>query len=243
MKGFITALCTGAFVSLMSLSVPAFAEDVTVATVADFVPFEFKDGDKYTGFDIELWDAIAKDIGITYKLQPMDFNGILPALQTKQVDVGIAGITITKERGKVIDFSDGYYTSDLTFMVPADSKVSSPAGLEGKVLAVKTGTTSEAYAKKNLPKTELRQFPNGDNMFLEVVTGRADAALHDKPNILYFIKTNGQGKVKAIGDAKQSEEYGITFPKGSELRDKVNVSLAKLKANGTYDAIYKKWFN
>src|SRR3546814_10421374 len=99
------------------LSSPATqAADLVVATDTAFVPFEFKQGDKYVGFDIDLWDAIAQDIGVAYTLQPMDFNGIIPALQTGQVDVALAGITIKDERQKVIDFSDGRseeHTSEL----------------------------------------------------------------------------------------------------------------------------------
>jgi glutamine transport system substrate-binding protein len=70
----------------------AAAQDVILATDTAFVPFEFKEGDKYTGFDIELFDAIAKEAGFTYKLQPMDFNGIVPGLQSRNVDAAIAGI-------------------------------------------------------------------------------------------------------------------------------------------------------
>ncbi|TGQ20511.1 transporter substrate-binding domain-containing protein, partial [Mesorhizobium sp. M00.F.Ca.ET.220.01.1.1] len=105
---------------------PALADDLIVATDTAFVPFEFKEGDKYVGFDIDLWAAIAKDIGVTYTLQPMDFNGIIPALQTKQVDVGLAGITIKDERKKVIDFSDGYYDSGFLLMVPVNSTIKGP---------------------------------------------------------------------------------------------------------------------
>src|SRR3546814_3569596 len=99
------------------------AADLVVATDTAFVPFEFKQGDKYVGFDIDMWDAIAKEIGVTYTLQPMDFNGIIPALQTGQVDVALAGITIKDERKKVIDFSDGYYDSGFLLMVPVDSAI------------------------------------------------------------------------------------------------------------------------
>ena len=112
--------------ALMAVSLwggAAQAQTLVVATDTAFVPFEFKQGDKYVGFDIDLWDAVAKEIGASYKLQPMDFNGILPALQTKNVDVALAGITIKDERKKVIDFSDGYYDSGFMLMVPAGSKV------------------------------------------------------------------------------------------------------------------------
>lgn len=231
-----------ALVAATLFTQPSLAKELIVATDTAFVPFEYKDGDKYVGFDIDLWDAIAKDLGLDYKLQPMDFGGIIPGLQTKQVDVGLAGITIKDERKKVIDFSDGYYDSGFLLMVPADSTIKGAEDLAGKKLAVKTGTSATDYAKENFKDTELRLFPNSDNAYLEVMTGRVDAAMHDTPNVLYFIKKNGQGKVKSVGTQMMAHQYGIAFPKGSDLVGRVNGSLAKLKANGTYDAIYKKWF-
>ena len=220
----------------------AKAEDLIVATDTAFVPFEFKEGDKYVGFDIDLWDAIATEIGVTYELRPMDFAGIIPALQTGQVDVALAGITIKPERQEVIDFSDGYYSSGLLLMVPADSTITGPADLAGKTLAVKTGTSSSDYAEENFKDTELRKFPNIDNAYLELRTGGVDAAMHDTPNVLYYIATAGEGAVKAVGEQMLAHEYGIGFPKGSELTPKVNEALAKLKADGRYDAMYEKWF-
>ncbi len=226
----------------MLATTAATAKQLVVATDTAFVPFEYKEGNKYVGFDIDLWDAIAKDLSLDYKLQPMDFNGIIPGLQTGQVDVGLAGITIKPSRKKVIDFSDGYYDSGFLLMVPSDSSIKSSDDLAGKKLAVKTGTSATDYAKKHFTKTELRLFPNSDNAYLEVLTGRVDAAMHDTPNILYFIKKNGQGKVKSVGTQMMAHQYGIAFPKGSDLVSKVNASLAKLKANGSYNKIYKKWF-
>jgi glutamine transport system substrate-binding protein len=220
----------------------AQAADLVVATDTAFVPFEFKEGDKYVGFDIDMWDEIAKEIGVTYKLQPMDFNGIIPALQTKQVDVALAGITIKDERKKVIDFSDGYYDSGFLLMVPADSSIKGPEDLKGKTLAVKTGTSAADYAKEHFKETELRQFPNIDNAYLELQTGRVDAAMHDTPNVLYYIATAGKGRVKAVGEQMMAHEYGIGFPKGSPLVEKVNKALAKMKEDGRYNAIYTKWF-
>ena len=220
----------------------AQAEDLIVATDTAFVPFEFKDGDKYVGFDIDMWDAIAQEIGVTYTLQPMDFNGIIPALQTKQVDVALAGITIKAERQKVIDFSDGYYDSGFLLMVPADSDIKGAADLKGKTLAVKTGTSATDYAKEHFTETELRQFPNIDNAYLELQTGRVDAAMHDTPNVLYYVATAGGGKVKAVGEQMMAHQYGIGFPKGSDLVAKVNAALANMKKDGRYNAIYKKWF-
>ena len=158
------------------------------------------------------------------------------------MDVGLAGITIKDERKKVIDFSDGYYDSGFLLMVPAKSEIKGVADLSGKTVAIKIGTSAADYAKEHFKGAELRQFPNVDNAYLEVATGNADAAMHDTPNVLYYIKMNGNGRVKTVGDQMMAQQYGIAFPKNSDLVSKVNISLAKLKTNGTYDAIYMKWF-
>jgi len=218
------------------------ADKLIVATDTAFVPFEFKQGDQYVGFDIDLWAAIAKELKLDYTLKPMDFSGIIPALQTRNVDVALAGITITDERKKAIDFSDGYYNSGLLVMVKANSDIKGEADLAGKVVAVKSGTGSVDYAKANIKTKELRQFPNIDNAYLELGNGNADAVLHDTPNILYFIKTAGHGQFKAVGDSIKAQQYGIAFPQKSDLRVKVNGALKTLKDNGTYAEIYKKWF-
>lgn len=242
MYPLLARLAAAALTALALCSQTARAETLVVAVDTAFVPFEFKQGDKYVGFDIDLWDAVAKELKLDYKLQPMDFNGILPGLQSKNVDVGLAGITIKDERKKVIDFSDGYYDSGFMLMVAANSTIAGTADLKGKALAIKTGTSAADYAKANFAGTELRLFPNIDNAYLELATGRVDAAMHDTPNVLYYVATAGKGKVKAVGTQMMAHQYGIAFPKGSPLVAKVNGALAKIKADGRYVAIYKKWF-
>ncbi len=227
-----------------AVSSTAAEKKLVVATDTAFVPFEFKQGDKYVGFDVELWAAIAKQLNIDYTLKPMDFSGIIPALQTRNIDLALAGITITPEREKAIEFSDGYYKSGLMVMVKANNdSIKSIADLDGKVVAVKSGTGSVDYAKEHIKAKDLRQFPNIDNAYMELGTNRADAVLHDTPNILYFIHTAGKGQFKAVGESLSAQQYGIAFPKGSdELREKVNGALKTLRENGTYNTIYKKWF-
>ncbi|MGO2288022.1 MAG: glutamine ABC transporter substrate-binding protein GlnH [Pseudomonas helleri] len=221
----------------------AASKELLVATDTAFVPFEFKQGNEYVGFDIDLWAAIAKEMGVTYQLKPMDFNGIIPALQTHNVDVALAGITIKEERKQAIDFSDGYYNSGFLLMVKSDNdSIKGEADIAGKTLAVKSGTSAADYAKANLKASDLRQFPNIDNAYLELRTGRVDAAMHDTPNVLYYIKTAGEGQVKTVGQQMMAQEYGIAFPKGSELREPVNAALKKIRENGTYAQIYRKWF-
>ncbi len=235
-------LAIAASALLLLAGAASAAEKLIVATDTAFVPFEFKDGDTYVGFDIDMWNAIAEELGWEFELRPMDFNGIIPALQTNQVDVALAGITIKDSRKEVIDFSDGYYDSGFLLMVPADSDITGPADLAGKTIAMKTGTSAVDYAKEHLGDAELRLFPNIDNAYLELRTGRVDAAMHDTPNVLYYIATAGDGQVKAVGEQMMAHQYGIGFPKGSELVAPVNKALANMRADGRYDAIFAKWF-
>ncbi|PMR75175.1 glutamine ABC transporter substrate-binding protein GlnH [Billgrantia endophytica] len=234
-------ICTALGLSLAMASTAA-ADKLIVATDTAFVPFEFMKDGEYVGFDIDMWDTIAQENGWDYELRPMDFSGIIPALQTNQVDVALAGITIRPDREEVIDFSDGYYDSGFTLMVPADSDIESIEDLAGKTLALRMGTSAADYAKEHFTETELRTLPNIDNAYLELRTGRVDAAMHDTPNVLYYIATAGEGEVKAVGEQMMAHEYGIGFPKGSPLVDDVNVALNTLREDGRYDEIYAKWF-
>ena len=220
----------------------ALADKLVVATDTAFVPFEFMQDGEYVGFDIDMWNMIAEELELEFELRPMDFNGIIPGLQTGQVDVALAGITIREDRAEVIDFSDGYYDSGFLIMVPIDSDIEGADDLAGKTLAVRTGTSAADYARENFTETTLRQFPNIDNAYLELRTGRVDAAMHDTPNVLYYIATAGDGQVKAVGEQMMAHQYGIGFPKGSDLVEPVNQVLANMREDGRYDEIYMKWF-
>ena len=238
--------------ALVGLSVAMFGavsgaqaqgKELVVATDTAFVPFEFKQGNTYVGFDVDLWAAIAKELNLKYKLQPMDFAGIIPGLQTKNIDAALAGITIRDDRKKVIDFSDPYYESGLAILVgEKNTDIKDAASLAGKTVAVKTGTATVDFLRSQVPDAKLKLFPNIDNAYLELATGRVDAAVHDTPNVQYYANTAGKGRVKVVGSVKSGDFYGIAFPKGSPLVPEVNKALATLKANGQYDAIYTKWF-
>ena len=231
-----------AFMILMA-SAFTYAEELRVGVDTDFAPFEFKGKDgKYTGFDVDLWDAIAKRLNLKYKLIPMDFNGLIPALTTENLDVALAAIFIKSSREKVIDFSHAYFRAGLKIMVRTENQdIRGPEDLKGKAVAVKTGTATVDFVK-TLGTKKLIKFPNIDNVYLEVVSGGADAAVHDTPNVLYYIKTVGKGRVKAVGPDVKLAYYGIAFPQGSALRDKVNVALLECIEQGEYDEIYIKWF-
>lgn len=243
MKRF-SALFTGLLLALLLVS-PVSAKELVVAHDTNFMPFEFKGPDgKFTGFDIELWQEVAKRVGVSYKFQPMDFNGIIPCLQTGNVDVGIAGMTITPERAKVVMFSQGYYVSGLMILVREDENgINKLEDLAGKVVAVKTGTSSVPFMQAFGKAKTLKQFPNNDGMFFELLSNGADAVVFDMPVVKQFATTAGKGKAKVVGPLYEGQDYGIGFARGhEELVKKVDAALEQMRADGTYEALYKKWF-
>ncbi len=172
----------------------------------------------------------------------MDFNGLIPGITSGNLDVILGAITIKSKREKAIDFSHPYFRAGLKVMIGVDEAgIKGPGDLKGKVVAVKTGTVAADYAK-TLGAKSLSQFHNIDQAYLEVVTGGADTAIHDTPNVLYFIKTAGNDRVKAVGANVKAAFYGIGFPQGSALREKSNIALLELTESGEFEKIYIKWF-
>ena len=214
-----------------------------VATDTAFVPFEFKQGNTYTGFDIDLWAAIAKELNLKYKLQPMDFNGIIPACRPRtsmrRLPASRSGTTARRSSTSPIPTMRAAWPSWSARRTTASREAKGPLRQErGRQDRHRHGRLHEVAGARR----QLKLFPNIDNAYLELATGRVDAAVHDTPNVQYYANTAGKGRVKVVGTVKSGDFYGIAFPKGSELVPQVNKALATLKANGQYDAIYTKWF-
>ena len=243
MKKLLSILAATVIICGLTAGAALGADKLKIGTDTNFMPFEFKKDGQYVGFDIDLWAAIAKEIGVEYELQPMDFNGLIPALQTGNIDAAIAGMTIKSEREKVVDFAYPYYDAGLLILVRADEAgIKNIDDLEGKVVATKLGTTSEDFTKKNAKTKDIKLFPNIDGAYMELGTGGADAVIFDSPAVLYYASTAGQGKVKVVGPLYMGQSYGIAFPAGSPLREKATIAILKLMEDGTYARLYKKWF-
>jgi glutamine transport system substrate-binding protein len=210
-----------------------------------YPPFEYKDGNDYKGIDIDLIKAIAKKEGFKIELNPMDFGGIIPAMQANQLDVAIAGMSITDERKKIVDFSDPYFDAGLIVVVKSDNKdIKSADDLKGKTVAVKKGTSGAKYALDNAAKLGIQvvQFNDSPAMFQEVSNGNADALLEDYPVITYAIAQKDLG-LKTVGDRLNGDQYGIAVLKGQnkDVMEKINKGLAELKKDGTYDKIIETY--
>ena len=219
-----------------------------IATDTTFAPFEYQDTDgTYVGIDIELLAAVAADQGFEYELQPLGFDAALQAVQASQADGVIAGMSITDERREVFDFSEPYFDSTVCAAV-ADATIASLDDLNGKTVAVKTGTMSEAWAEslKDQYGFTTVQFDTSDVMYQDVAAGNTACCFEDTPVMSYAIST-GNVDLELIAEADADSEfatpYGFAVNKGAnaELLSMFDAGLANLKDNGTYDEIVAKY--
>ncbi|WP_018716415.1 transporter substrate-binding domain-containing protein [Arhodomonas aquaeolei] len=247
LRGISIATCMAL---TLGLAGTAAAQDdkPTLQAVTDpsFVPFEMmdKDSGKMVGFDMDILAEVAKRAGFDYDLRTMNFNGIIPALQTGNADVAIAGITITKERGQIVDFTIPYYNSGLRILKRSgDESIQTVEDLEGKKIGTKIGSTSYNFLKKTLEDDGgITPYPGSSDMYMALMGGNVDAVLYDAPNVAYFARTKGGERVTTVGPLYEGQQYGIAFEQGSEWVDDANAALKSMQADGTYTEIYRKWF-
>src|SRR5699024_119730 len=157
-------------------------------------------------------------------LNPMDYSGITPALQTGNLDIAIAGIAITPERAETVDLSDPYYDAGTAIMVQEDSDIYTIEDLAGKVVATKTGTSSYDYVMERNEVEEVTPFPNIDQAYMEVQKGTAEEDVFDLPSLIYYIKTNPDSGLRVLDDLLEGQTFGIALPKGSPLTNEVNMA-------------------
>ncbi|AFK64153.1 glutamine ABC transporter periplasmic protein [Advenella kashmirensis WT001] len=249
-KSIGLALAAFTFVMLYSVMPPgaraARAETLVVATDTAFLPFEFRENGKYVGFDMDLLDLITREMGVSYSLLPMDFSNIFANLTAGKVDMAIAGITITQERERSVDFSDPYFRSDISLVVAqGNTDINRFTDLVDKRVGVKRGTEAADYVNRMLPQAKVLYFQNMDAGFpyLEVAAGRLDALVHDTANVRYYSQNKGQGLVRVVDSvATPNNFYAIAMPKDSALTQRVNAALRKAIESGSYATIYRKWF-
>ena len=236
-------LLTVIFTILLPTVASAQETDKTyiIGTDITFAPFEYKDADgEYKGIDVDLLDAIAKDQGFNYELRPLGFSAALQALETNQVDGMIAGMSITPERQDSFDFSEPYFESGVVMAVSADNDdITSYEDLEGKIVAIKVGTTGAAFAESIQEEYgfDVNTFEDSANMYEDVQTGNSDAAFEDYPVMAYAIQSGL--KLKIPTDPEPGDNYGFAVNKGqnAELLEMFNNGLINIRANGTYDDI------
>ena len=223
---------------------PAFAQGkpMRIATDSTFPPFEsLKDG-KPVGFDIDLMDAIAAEMGRKVEWTSIDFKGLIPGILAGRFDMAVSAIYITPERQKVVDFTDPYYAGGLVVIKRAnETGITDVASLDGKTVSVQQGTKSVSFLAKTYPKIHTDVVETNEEMFDMLRTKRVDAVVTGRPAALLFVKQNPDMALLATPLTK--EEYGMAVSKKEpELTKQVNAALVALRKNGTYKTLVTKWF-
>ena len=239
---FLLAALAAAF------AVNAGAATLRIATEPTFPPFESVDTKthEYVGFDMDLIREIGKRAGYDVTLVNMGFDGLIPALFTGTIDIAVSGITITEERKKRVDFCEPYYEAGQGLLVrTADvEKYKDLKSLEGKTVAVQIGTTGADVAK-GIKGAHIKAFNTGAEAFQDLKLKGCDAVITDRPVIGYFMVKNARAaKGLTLQKTRLDAEYfGFAVKKGNDtVKNAVDKALKDMRADGSYQTIYKKWF-
>lgn len=245
-KPVLVALCIIFSVSLAS------AEQVRVGFAAEpYPPFTTPDASgNWTGWEIEMIHAVCKAAELDCVLAPTAWDGLIPALQSKKIDMIMGSMSITPARLKSIDFSNKYYKTPAAIVGTRHLKFdATPEGLKGKILGVQTATIHQAYAVKHFKDAEIKEYQTQDEINQDLISGRIDATQADSPAMQTFIESpDGQACCEIKGMVADDPSIlgagvGVGLRKGDEaLKAKINAAIAAIRASGEYDEISKKYF-
>lgn len=220
------------------------AGSLTVCSDIPYPPFEYEENGEYTGFDMDLMREIATGMDLELAVQDVGFDGLQSGvvLGAGQCDIGASAVTITEERQANLAFSDPYYDSLQSVLVPEDSDIASIDDLAGKKVGVQQGTTGATYAEENAPEAELVQYPSDAEMYAAIQAGNVDALLQDLPVNLGHTQ---DGAFTIAEELPTDEQYGFIMVKdgSEELVTAVNEQLTALRDNGRYQEIYDSYFS
>ncbi len=216
-------------------------EPLSVGSDIRYPPFEQGKPGNYTGFDVELMEAIGEKIGRTPEFQDTSFETIFRDVQQGKFEAVISAATITEEREKAVDFSNPYYLSEQAVLVKEGSDIKSLEDLEGKTVAAQQGTTGLELAKEELSGSEIRPFPEGPDAVNALKSGTVEGVIIDAPVAQNAVEKTGG--VEIAEKVPTEEEYGIAVAQGeTELLEEINKGLEEVLNDGTYKKIYEKWF-
>ena len=219
-----------------------------MVTSADYPPYEFRDtasGNEIIGFDIDIANYIAKELGFELEVIDTDFNGIIPALQSGRAAFAMAGMTPTEERKQNVDFSNIYYEAKNTIVANKGSNLTKPEDLAGKTIGVQLGSTQEEAAQeiaKEYTNINIKQLNRTSEIIQEVKANRIDAAIIEDTIAQGFIASNPDLEFNTIPNTEAAGS-AIAFPQGSNLVDDFNRVLQEMKENGELERLVKKWFD
>jgi len=219
---------------------------LVVGTEPEFKPFESKDADgNFVGFDMDMIRELAKDLGVELRIEEMAFVALIPALQTKKVDMVISGMTVKAKRARKVTFSDSYFETALCLLVHKDSGIEKSEDANGKRIVVKQGTTGQDEAPNLFPKSKdkITVMQAEGECASEVALGRADAFLYDQLSVVGASKKHAK-TTRAILTPLSSEPYAMAMWHGdTKMVERINEFLATIRKDGRYRKLREKYLS
>ncbi len=213
---------------------------LVMATNATFPPYEYYENETIVGIDAEVAALIAEKLGVELEIKDMEFGSIIGAVQTGSVDMGMAGMTVTEDRLKTVDFSDSYATAVQVVIVKEDSEITSVDDLEGKIIGVQENTTGDIYVTDDYGEENVKRYNKGPDAVAALVSGAVEAVVIDSEPAKAYIASN-EG-LKILESAYAEEQYAIATSKENKgLTEAINKALKELEDDGTLDKIVDKY--
>lgn len=224
----------------------AAQEEIKFAMEATYAPFEYMDeNNQIQGFDVDLANALCKEMKATCTFHNQAFDSLIPALKFKRYDAAISAMDITEARLQQVNFSDAYYDNSAAF-ISIEGKIADQAALEGKRIGVQNGSTHQSYLLEQLPGVTAVPYSSYQDAFIDMKNGRIDSVFGDTAVVAEWFKK--EDNLTYVGEQVTNQEYfgngfGIAVNKSNpELVAQLNTALAAVKANGEYDKIFNKYF-
>ena len=213
---------------------------LTMATNAFFEPYEYYEGEEIVGIDAEVGKAIADKLGLNFTISDMEFDSIITAVSSGKADMGMAGMTVTPDREKNVDFSQTYATGVQSIIVPEGSDIASPDDLAGKKIGVQQGTTGDLYCTDDFGEEAMSRYSKGTDAIMALTQGKIDCVVIDNAPAQKYVEAN-EG-LKILDTAYAEEDYAIAFAKdNTALKDAVDAALGELIEDGTVQSIIDKY--
>lgn len=213
---------------------------LTMATNAYFPPYEYYEGDEIVGIDAEIAAAVAEKLGLQLVIEDMEFDSIITAVETGKADMGLAGMTVTEDRLKNVNFSDTYATGIQSVIVKEDSDIASLDDLAGKMIGVQLGTTGDIYASGDYGEDHVDKYNKGNDAVMALLSGKVDAVIIDNEPAKSYVAAN-EG-LKILDTEYAIEDYAAAINKdNTALLDAINGALKELTEDGTLASIVSKY--
>ncbi len=213
---------------------------LTMGTNAEFPPYEYHEGGDIVGIDAEIAALIAQKLGVELEIKDMEFDSIIGAVQTGSIDIGMAGMSVTEDRLKTVDFTNNYTTAAQVIIVKDDSIVASIDDLKDKKVGVQESTTGDMSVTEDLGEDHVKRYNKGSDAVSALKSGAVDAVVIDGEPAKSYVAANEGLKILETNYA--TEEYAIAVNKdNAALTEAINKALTELEADGSIEKIINKY--